>query len=86
MRNQKTTVSWIYFGKIIEKNYHFMNYTAEDFRIAVVTGVNDADNSTITTDKNDTLYAFPAYDVRIGNFSLDATRAALQNIKTIIDV
>jgi hypothetical protein len=37
-------------------------------------------------DYEQTLNAFPAYDVKIGNFSLRATHAPTLNIKAVLDV
>jgi len=67
--NQKGSMSWMYFGKIID-NYHFMNYTRNKFMIGEYTYE---------------MNSFSAYDVTLGNFSLSATRAPTLSIKTIVE-
>ena len=56
-----------------------MNYTTLYVRLRL--GSEDSDEN-----KNFTVSAFSAFDVRIGNFILNATKGALKSIKTVVDL
>lgn len=56
----------------VDKNYHLMNYTQTVFKVG--------------EEYEQSFNAFPAFEVKIGNFSLRATHAPTLNVKAVLDV
>jgi hypothetical protein len=56
----------------IDKSYHYLNYTETAFKVG--------------DEYEQSFNSFPAFEVKIGNFSLRATHAPTLNVKAVIDV